>query len=60
MPLNQNCHTKYCKKKPPLNILISRGDIMGDTGLIDILYSAVNCVVTKKKRITIKCAYRKY
>jgi hypothetical protein len=34
MPFNQNLYTKYCKKKPRLNILISRGDIKGDTVLM--------------------------
>jgi hypothetical protein len=33
MSFNQNFHTKYCEK-PRLNILISRGDIKGDTGLM--------------------------
>jgi hypothetical protein len=34
LKLNKNSTTKYCKKKPRLNILISRGDIKGDTGLM--------------------------
>jgi hypothetical protein len=34
MSFNQNFHTKYCKKKPRLNILIFRGDIKGDMGLM--------------------------
>jgi hypothetical protein len=32
MPFNKNFHFKYCKKKPRL---ISRGDIKGDTGLME-------------------------
>jgi hypothetical protein len=34
MPFNQNFHTRYCKKKSRLNILISCGNIKGDTGLM--------------------------
>jgi hypothetical protein len=34
MTFNQNFYTKYCKKKLSLNILISRGYIKGDTGLM--------------------------
>jgi hypothetical protein len=34
MPFNQNFRTSIVKKKPCFNILIFRGDIMGDTGLI--------------------------
>jgi hypothetical protein len=33
MPFNQNFHTKYYRKNA-LNILIFRGDIKGDTGLM--------------------------
>jgi hypothetical protein len=34
MPFIENFHTKYCKKKPRLNKLTSRGDIKGEKGLM--------------------------
>jgi hypothetical protein len=52
MPFNQNFYTEYCKKKPRLNILISRGDIKGDMRLMGYtVYLYLSSVIRHVKTV---------
>jgi hypothetical protein len=57
MPFNQNFHTEYYKKKKSsLNILISRGDIKGDTGFMGHT-EYVACMQNSSSPPTIRIKY---